>query len=197
MDQLIRDKLRLAFKKKRQSLSENYIRQYSKKICQRIMQIDEYRKAKHIAIYHAIKGEVSLQYLWQVAPLHGKFCYFPVSRNGKIIFLPATPKTKFKAGNYNILEPQVSIEAAYSLQQLDLILVPLVAFDPFGIRIGMGKGYYDRTFASLSKQEQIGPVRLGVAYQFQYQPILQKQPWDVLLHGTITEQATYWTNKNT
>lgn len=192
---IFRDNLRLSIIKKRANLNEQYIRSTSNKIYKKLCQLDEYRNAKNLALYYSAKGEVSLERVWQAAPLHGKACFFPVCNGEQLYFLPATPKTSFKRNHFGILEPDVPTSEAISLSDLDLILAPLVAFDQFGVRLGMGKGFYDRTFFDVQTTMVKRPIMLGMAYEFQHQPVLDKQPWDVLLHGTITEKTVYWTNK--
>jgi len=76
------------------------------------------------------------------------------------------------------------------LAALDIALVPLVAFDDYGRRLGMGGGYYDRTFAYLRHREHWRrPKLIGVAFEFQRVAELPAQPWDVPLDGIITEKG--------
>ena len=75
---------------------------------------------------------------------------------------------------------------------LDIVFVPLVAFDLNGFRIGMGSGYYDRTFEKkLAIKDPKYPVLIGLAYEFQKQECLNHQPWDVPLDMVVTELKTY------
>ena len=76
---------------------------------------------------------------------------------------------------------------------LDLVLVPLVAFDDRGNRLGMGGGYYDQTFAFLSQRQHYRrPTLLGVAYEFQRLVALPVQAWDIPLDGVATEKRVQW-----
>jgi 5-formyltetrahydrofolate cyclo-ligase len=75
---------------------------------------------------------------------------------------------------------------------LDVILMPLVAFDGQGNRLGMGAGYYDRTLAFLRHRRHWRKPRIiGLAYEFQRMPALPAEPWDVPLDGIITEAGFY------
>jgi 5-formyltetrahydrofolate cyclo-ligase len=75
---------------------------------------------------------------------------------------------------------------------LDLVLTPLVAFDAQGHRLGMGGGFYDRSFAYLLRHSRwLRPRLIGLAYDFQRQTRLPHQPWDVPLHAIATDHRLY------
>jgi 5-formyltetrahydrofolate cyclo-ligase len=176
----IREKLPLSYQQKSSAL-----------ICSRIKQLDSYRYAKRIAIYHACHGEIDLSEIWRTAPMQGKFCYFPVmNTDKKLSFLPATPATPFKKNRYDIPEPDIDLSEAIHPRELDLIFMPLVAFDNNGTRMGMGGGYYDRTLA-----KENHPLLIGVAYEFQRQPFLKPEEWDVPLTAIITDKFIHWSKE--
>lgn len=174
----------------RGALPRSYQQDVSAQICETIRQLDHYRYAKRIALYHAIQGEIDLSALWRTAPGQGKFCYFPVINPDKTLsFLPATPATAFRNNAYGIPEPDVEASSAISIGDLDLIFMPLVAFDRHCNRIGMGGGYYDRTLAGHQH-----PLLVGVAYEFQRQTRLVPDEWDIALTAIVTQQHVYWRN---
>lgn len=176
----------------RKALPVEYQLASSAQVCERILALQQYQYAQHIALYRDKDGEISLNSLWNRAFLDGKYCYFPVLNDDKTLtFLPATPDTAFGENRYGIAEPQVSKEKAISPQDLDIILMPLVAFDEKGTRLGMGGGYYDRTLEKVTH-----PLLIGVAYEFQRQPYLEPGKWDVPMMATITPQAIYWSNND-
>jgi 5-formyltetrahydrofolate cyclo-ligase len=73
-------------------------------------------------------------------------------------------------------------------RRLDLVLTPLVAFDDRGVRIGVGRGYYDRCFRFLhARGAWHRPKLLGVAYELQHVRAIAPEPWDVPLWGAVTE----------
>ncbi|MCX7118174.1 MAG: 5-formyltetrahydrofolate cyclo-ligase [Legionellales bacterium] len=184
----LRQALRQTCQLVRKKLPPDFQRHASNRICAQIRQIEAYRYAKRIALYHAIHGEVNVHSIWRSAPLQGKYCYFPVlNDNLTLAFLPATPLTPFSKNRFGIQEPTVGREHALDPQKLDLLLMPLVLFDLDGTRVGMGEGYYDRTLA-----ESPRPMLMGVAYEFQRQSWLMSAPWDIPLDVIITEKANYW-----
>lgn len=155
-------------------------------ITNQIKTLTSYQYAKKIALYRAVNGEVSLEKLWHEASGE-KICYFPsINKKNTLSFLPATPATIFIANNYNIQEPQVDFTEEIALENLDIIFMPLVAFDDQCRRLGMGGGYYDRTMAKNH------PLLIGVAYEFQRQSELIIDEWDVSMDAVITEKTIYW-----
>lgn len=187
----VKKALRETMKQIRSKISVSYSLTASNQVCTRISLLDQYRQAKRIALYSPVHGEIDLDSLWRNAPLQGKFCYFPSLNEDHLTlsFLPATPTTPFKKNRYGIPEPDVSPDLALPAEELDLILVPLVAFDVHCTRLGMGAGYYDRTF-----KDKAGCTLFGVAYQFQRVDFIQPQSWDIPLDAVITQRAIYWRN---
>lgn len=182
--------LRNSIKQIRSTLPLAYKTQASEMVCNRIKKLKPYRHAKRIALYHATQGEVDLHTIWNSAPLQGKYCYFPaITEENTLIFLPATPVTPFKNNKYGILEPDVSHDLSISLDELDIMLIPLVAFDTQCRRLGMGAGYYDRTLSHKPKT-----LLLGIAYEFQRLDYIESQAWDVPMDAIITQKNTYIRN---
>jgi 5-formyltetrahydrofolate cyclo-ligase len=180
--------LRNTMKQVRSKISLPYQTLASKQICSRIRALDHYRRAKRLALYFAINGEIDLTPLWNSAPFQGKFCYFPTLNDDLTLsFLPATPATLFKNNRYGIPEPDVSVDLALPIEAFDLIILPVVAFDRTCTRLGMGSGYYDRTLANKK-----GGHFFGVAYQFQYVDFIEPQPWDIPLDAVVTQKGVIW-----
>jgi len=194
MGERIRTIMRRTAKEMRGKLTPNVILKKSTQVNRQLDKLDVYRHAKNVALYKAIMGEVDLDSIWKTAPYQGKACYFPKLEDDRLIFLPATPKTKFTENHYGILEPDVDKGMAISPEKLDIVLMPLVVFDPFCQRLGMGKGYYDRTFAEVTRKSKKDVFLVGVAYEFQKQPVLPTGSWDVPLDGVVTEKNIYWSS---
>ncbi|WP_454786054.1 5-formyltetrahydrofolate cyclo-ligase [Legionella sp. WA2024007413] len=189
MTDYVKKALRDTMKQIRSKISVSYRATASTQVCTRIRLLEQYRQAKQIALYFAINGEIELDELWKNALLQGKICYFPVlNEDLTLSFLPATADTPFQKNRYGIPEPDVSPDLAIAVEELELVFVPLVAFDVRCNRIGMGAGYYDRTF----KGKENCPL-FGVAYQFQrVDDYLEPEPWDIQLNAVITQRAIYW-----
>jgi 5-formyltetrahydrofolate cyclo-ligase len=140
-----------------------------------------------VALYMAFDGEPSLAPLYQSARLC-KHLYVPVLRGMTMTFAELVPSATFAPNFFGILEPQLG--AKIDARKLDLVLTPLVAFDENGVRIGVGRGYYDRCFRFLRHRTHWRrPKLLGVAYELQRVPPLVPSSWDVPLWGIVTERA--------
>ncbi len=153
-----------------------------------------FQTSERIAFYLPNDGEIDLQplieYAWQV----NKQCFLPVigPRNSRRLwFLPYRADMPLQVNRFGIPEPvHHRGERQFKPHALDLILLPLVAFDPSGHRLGMGGGFYDRTLAFLAHRRLWHkPHLLGTAYQFQQLDTLPTQPWDIPLDGIATEHG--------
>ncbi|MCP0913205.1 5-formyltetrahydrofolate cyclo-ligase [Legionella sp. 27cVA30] len=188
MSEETRRKLRDAYRLVRKNLSADYQEITSYKICENLLQFPPYLAASRIGLYFAVNGEASLQHLWKTAMQQGKKCYFPIhKKDDSLSFLPADATTTLIKNNLGILEPAPGTQTPFVAKELDIILIPAVALDKQGHRLGMGAGCYDRTLANCHK-----PLLIGVAYAFQCVPSIPAQPWDITLNVIATEQDIYW-----
>lgn len=180
--------LRNTIKQVRSNTSASYRSASSNQICTRIRSLSAFQNAKKIAIYFAINGEIDLTTLWETGVTDDKEYFFPIlNDNLTLSFLPATPATPFKKNHHGIPEPDVASDLKTSVEDLDLILMPIVGFDMRCTRLGMGAGYYDRTL----ENKKYGTL-YGVAFQFQRVDFIEPQPWDVPMDAVITQKAIYW-----
>lgn len=152
-----------------------------------------FNASHHVALYLPHDGEIDpiplIERLWA----RGKNCYLPVLGRANVLrFAPVTPDSEFARNRFGIPEPQCAPKAHVRAAQLDLILLPLVGFDARGNRIGMGGGFYDRSLAFLRTRKQWRKPRLvGLAHDMQRVAAIAPQPWDVPLHGVVTDRAYY------
>jgi 5-formyltetrahydrofolate cyclo-ligase len=149
------------------------------------------RNSQRIAAYVAADGEMDPQHLIEDLWALGKAVYLPVlvpfTRN-RLWFARYTPDTRLVINRFGIPEPDRA--ELIRANVLDLVLTPLVAFDHAGHRIGMGGGFYDRSFAFLrARRHWRKPRLLGIAYSFQQQAAITAAPWDVPLDAIATENG--------
>ena len=191
--------LRQQIRQQRRALSDAEREQASFLLCKRIASSKAFKQSKHIAFYLTNDGEIDLSLLIKHAWQQGKKCYLPVLAKPntpnmqRLWFIPYTPHTKLKFNRFGIQEPIHSSKARFrKTLSLDLILMPLVAFDSEGNRVGMGGGFYDRTLSFLrQKKFWHKPNLLGVAYDFQKQKQLEANFWDIPMQAIATDKCLY------
>lgn len=155
----------------------------------------QFRNALRIAVYLSADGELDTQALIARAWQMGKQIYLPVllpQGENRLWFARYKPDTALRPNRFKILEPVSAARTRIAPLALDLVLTPLVAFDTSGHRLGMGGGFYDRSFAYLLRHQYwLRPRLIGLAYDFQKQTHLTSQNWDVPLHGVATDRQLY------
>lgn len=116
----------------------------------------------------------------------------PVLHGRQLLFAPYTRGAGMVSNRFGIPEPAETGRAWLRGLQIDVALVPLVAFDPSGHRLGMGGGYYDRTFRFLlHRRHWRRPALIGLAYEFQCVDAIARRAWDVPLDAVVTEVRVY------
>lgn len=153
-----------------------------------------YDTSDHVAVYSAAGSELSclrvIDLLWR----EEKHCYLPVLSNSYpkyLEFVAYEPQDTLRENRFGILEPHQG--NTFPADSLELVLVPLVGFDAHGHRLGLGGGFYDRTFAFLHEKPRGKPYLLGVAHHCQYVDCLPEDPWDIPLDGVLTPERVYIT----
>jgi len=187
-NQTIRKKVRA----RRNALSHEQRLEASIAVSDAIVNDPLFMRARNIALYLSNDGEIDISPVFQTAWQRGKRCYLPVliPYGKKLSFAPYTPHSSMRNNQFGIPEPVVNKRELLSAQQLNLVLTPLVAFDTHGNRIGMGGGYYDRTFAFLRRQQQFKKTKLcGIGFDFQQVNDIEEQHWDVPLLGVYTDKG--------
>lgn len=149
-----------------------------------------FAEARHVAGYHAVRNEASPEQLLIQARQLDKITYLPIVCGETLRFAPIDENTPFIKGEFGIPIPDIANTALVEAKALDLIIMPLLAFDDSGHRIGMGGGFYDKTLAGLDKNSQ-KPLLLGLGYEWQRVSALPANPWDVPLHAALTEAALH------
>ncbi len=192
--QFDRQLIRAEVRAKRQRLPETERKAASTKACTRLLNHPLFQKNQHIAAYLAHDGELNPQAICDAAWQQGKQCYLPVlhpDKENQLLFVAYASDTPLVKNKYGIPEPEYHPDNIIPPWELDLVLTPLVAFDPAGNRLGMGAGYYDRSFAFLFNPSIVQPLLVGFAYEFQKQAALTVADWDVPICGVFTENNYY------
>ncbi len=185
------DRLRQQHRTARAGLSTNTQSRHAQALRDRIDHLPEFRDARHIAGYAAIKGEIDVNPVLQLAHANGKSVYLPALRENSMLFLPWIPGSALVQRGMGLYEPPSEDSLALHPAQLDIVLTPLVVFDKTGHRIGQGGGYYDRTFAFKHHNPTAMPFLLGVAHESQREGSLTPMPWDVTLNAVATDAALH------
>jgi len=172
-------KLRKTIRTKRRLLSTLQQRLASQRLFKHIKKNSYFLSAKHIAFYKAIDGEVDLEPIIQESFRLGKLCYLPsIKKNSKQLdFYIYKKNSKLKKKKFGIEESFK--KKPLHIKRLDLVFMPLVAFDIEGNRLGMGGGYYDYSFRHLAFKKTKHTHLIGLAHRCQQVHALPTQPWDI------------------
>ena len=198
----MKQKLRNQLSRQRKALSTDQQKQASKAIARHLENTADYKRAKRIGFYLAVNGEADPTFLQEHVQNHAenhqgntiqKQFYLPVLAKGKkqgLLFAPLHEDSTFTDNQFAIPEPVCAENELIKGDQLDLVVVPLLGFDCHGNRLGMGGGFYDRSFAFKNKQAQPStPLLAGFAYAFQQVEHLDTEEWDVKLDFIVTENG--------
>ncbi len=191
---MTRDQLRREIRQRRQRLDAHARHHRSLALCAHLAEEPRFRRARRIAFYLPNDGEPDLRPLMALAWEQDKACFLPVvgaRHSRRLWFLPWTPDTPLVPNRFGIPEPlHQRGERRFKPHSLDLILMPLVAFDAHGHRLGMGGGYYDTTLAFLRyRHHWLRPARIGTAFACQEVDRLPAEAWDVPLDAIATEDG--------
>lgn len=183
---------RAALRDQRRKLTPGQQRRAGESLARHLGRQLFFLRARHIAYYMPNDGEIDPLFLLELAAAAGKKAYLPVldRRNaGSMAFVPWNPGEPMKANVYGIPEPRRRGTRPIPLWMLDVVCLPLVAFDRNGNRLGMGGGFYDRTFAAFNPGTRSKPLLVGLAHHFQQVENLPADPWDIPLHGVATDRG--------
>jgi len=181
----LRKALRKEMRLRRRAVAPVRRRLANRSIVTRLIALPAYRRARALAVYWPADGEPDVRALARHAWSQGKRVYLPVvRRSGAMRFAPWRRGGKLRRNRYGIAEPVGALRLV-AAPRLDLLVMPLVAFDERGHRLGMGGGYYDRALAGRRRL----PVLVGAAFSFQQAPAIPAQPWDVPIEFVITERG--------
>ena len=193
-----KNNLRKLIRQKRNQLDAHEQDLHAYDIARLITRQQSFLSAKRIACYLAEDGEIDPSYIIEKAWQYKKAVFLPVlPPTGKsLFFAPYTIKTKLKINQFGIPEPDTDPAHWVRARELSLILLPLVAFDDKGNRLGMGGGYYDRSLAFIKHRKQWhNPKLIGLAHELQKVDALSREAWDIPLNMIATEKKFYSSKK--
>lgn len=175
--------IRKAALKKRSSLSDNERRDKSAQIMKRLEALPSFQKALNILVYFSFNDEVRTQKLLEKWMKRKNFFLPRLIPGETFLALRFDSIEDLEPNIFGIFEPKLPSEEADLPPELDLILMPGVAFDRHGNRIGMGKGYYDRFL-----EGQKGVPRVALAFSEQILDQVPSKPYDKTVDLIVTEK---------
>ena len=164
----------------------------SRVITDRVLQSPEYAQSGTVLFYIDVRAEVRTRHALPAALASGKTVVVPwCNEHGELELFRLSDMGELELGMYRILEPRTELrllpEKQIAPHELDLILVPGVAFDRRGGRTGHGKGYYDKL---LQHARDDAPL-VGLAFECQLFPEIPMQIHDIYMDRVVTEAGVY------
>ncbi|MGB1236766.1 MAG: 5-formyltetrahydrofolate cyclo-ligase [Pseudomonadales bacterium] len=189
-----RQALRKQMRTARRQLSDIQQHTAAQALAANIIELSAFNASHSVAIYLSSDGEIDTQAVIEHCWAQGKDVYLPVldpDRVNALLFVHYDRQTPMCHNKYQILEPATPYQKTLPAQALDLVLLPLVSFDSSGNRMGMGGGYYDRTFAFKAEQPTAQPTLIGMAHELQRVASLPVASWDIPLAGIASDKQFY------
>lgn len=179
-------KIRDRLLKIRKNIPEELRTIKNKRIIKNLESLDFFKNANYILLYYSCNGEADTIELIEKY-IDSKQLYLPVIKGkSHLQAVPVKRPLIFRKGFEGVPEPRDIDPNSVFDNSIELILTPGVAFDKRGNRIGMGKGYYDRYFASNRT-----PLKIGLAYEEQVLDSLPKDPYDIAVDLVVTDKNIY------
>lgn len=186
--QLQKSALRRSLLKTRQSLSPEAWQSRSQRLCDRLRDSDLFNRAETILSYCSTRQEPDLSFLWPLPKTWGlPRC---VGSSLQWHHWSAAGSFPLQTGAFGIQEPDPA-SPQLSAEQVDLLLVPCIACDRRGYRLGYGGGFYDRLLSSPPWQ---GKPAIGIVFEFACLPELPIDSWDQRLQAICTESGLFFCN---
>ena len=179
--------LRQQILEKRDCLSKEEVTEKSQKIIENLKATKEYRTSSSILFYVSFNNEVStVELIKELLKNKEKKVLVPyVEKNNPLLQLSELKSfDELEPKTFNILEPKDELIRKFDPNKLDLILIPGIAFDLAGHRIGYGYGYYDRFLKKLKSNAK----KIGLAFDFQVVEKIAESPHDIPVDYIITEK---------
>ena len=183
-----RNRLRSSLREQRQKLSPAQQEAAALALFNLLGNQDFFRVAQRIAFYQVADGEIDPRMLLDLALSEGKSCFLPIIEQDNpefVSFSPYDADTVLVPNKWGIAEPPAA-KISVSPTNFDVVFVPLVGFSADCFRIGMGKGFYDRTFSFKIFNRRSSPLLVGLAHESQLIDSFAVESWDVRLDAVAT-----------
>ena len=192
-----KSELRRLIRDRRRALSDEQRTCAAAGLLKQLCGLDDFMQSENVAMYLVNDGEIdpidTMHWCWQ----NHRKPYVPIvvqKGSNCLLFAEIQETTEFVENRYGIREPVVAPDDLVEASDLDLVLMPLVAFDSFGNRVGMGGGFYDTTFEFLKNGEKQKPVLIGIAHEVQKVERIEAESWDIPLSRVVTDNRVYYMN---
>lgn len=144
----------------------------------RLFSTPQWEEARTVLLYHSLPDEVSMESCIQHCHANGRRVLLPVVVGDDLELRIYHGTNQLRAGAFHILEPVG--EAFVDYQQIDLAVIPGVAFTPDGVRLGRGRGFYDRLLPRLTTT-----YKMGICWPFQLVDAIPTEPHDIRMDSVI------------
>lgn len=180
--------LRKEIRTKREALSEDFVKNASLSVCERFFEKCVSKTDESFLLYSDFRNEVMTKPMIDKLVNMGKNVFLPVVKGDDIIIAKYCGDALI-SGAYGILEPDTDCVADASA--IDVFVVPGIAFDRNGGRIGFGKGYYDRLLAKAKNNSK----KIALAFEMQIVSDAFSESFDVMMDAIVTEKTMYEVKK--
>jgi 5-formyltetrahydrofolate cyclo-ligase len=157
-------------------------------VAERLAEVPEFRARARLVLYAALPDELPTRPLYEIARASGKVLLWPrTAGRDRLEFAPCRRWEDLIRERYGVLAPPPGQESV-GLGSEDLLLVPGVAFDLRGGRLGRGGGYFDRALGEMGEER---PLSLGVGFEFQLVDEVPREPHDRAVAVVLTERRLH------
>lgn len=157
----------------------------SEKACAAVLDMERYARAKTLLLYMAMPTEIDPSIIAEAALASGKRVAYPRCIEGNLLELYMGDVAAFEKNSYGILEPVPGRAQRIAAGEIDMAIVPGMAFDREKARLGHGAGYYDRLFDKLRPDA----FKLGFAFSWQIADKVPTEPHDISMDSVATDEG--------
>lgn len=170
---------------RRWALTSKYVSDHSDRVFERLAGLPEIKDAKNVMIYSHFANEVKTGKLAGWLLFHEKRVFLPVM-DGEKLLVADMSSTCFEMNSFGIAQPEKETACFAQPDEIDVFIVPGLAFDAEGNRIGFGKGYYDDLLALAPET-----LKIALAYDFQMMDTITPEPHDIKMDLVVTPKKIY------